>query len=405
MEGAAERGTVLGRVPFGYAMIPARDEHGNVIRKPNGRVVKRLCLDPETAPVVREIFELFAHRKWSPGKIARHLNKLAPENWSGWSQTTVRTMLKNPIYVGEFVWNRRQSTYDPDTGKRSVKEKPDSAVKRRFRPQLAIVSRELWEAAQRRLEETSGRRGRPKRSRNQLYPTTLLSGTLFCGYCGHELVLYRSQGKYRCFYCPKGKEYRDRCSLCTSKSSRMLEETVLGWLRESLLTEEALQRLLRQANAYLEQLARAPRPDVAPLEKKLRQLCRRIDKLVTLVEAEEDPQQCQGYQRRIRQLERERMELEEELARLREQLEPPPPLKLPDLRRLLERLRELLNQDTARAALVLRQLLGRVEVTHEKYPNKPGARWILRLKPRLWRGLQEAARQQEPNCPDSVTLE
>ena len=405
MEGAAQRGTVLGRAPFGYAMKPARDEQGNVIRKPGGKVVMRLCIDPETAPVVREIFELFAHRKWSPGKIARHLNKLAPEGWTGWSSTTVRGILRNSIYVGQFVWNRRQSTYDPETGKRVVKEKPESEVIRRHRPELAIVGRELWEAAQHRMEQLRRGGGRAKRSRNQLYPTTLLSGTLFCGYCGRELVLFRSSNKYPCFYCPKGKEYRDRCPLCTSKSSRQLEEAVLGWVRESLLGEEALQQLVEQANAYLEQLARAPRPDVAPLEKKLRQLRRRIDKLVTLVETEEDEQLCQGYQRRIGQLEQQRVELEEELARLREQSELPPPLELPRLRELLKRLRELLQQDVPRAALALRQLLGRVEVRHEKYADKPGARWILHLKPQAWQGLLEVARQQGPNCPESVTLE
>ncbi len=68
-----------------------------------------------------------------------------------------------------------------------------------FDPTLAIVPLDLWRAARRKLAEA--RRKSPltgrRKSRNQRYATTLLSGTLICEYCGNELTLCRLKGKYK----------------------------------------------------------------------------------------------------------------------------------------------------------------------------------------------------------------
>lgn len=99
-------GNTDGRIPYGY-------------RSADGRLV----IDEDAARVVRRLYS-DARNGYSPGRIARGLNRDGIRSpWGrAWSQTTVRRILANPVYVGE-----RQGI-------------------RNAHP--AIVSRRAWNAAQ-----------------------------------------------------------------------------------------------------------------------------------------------------------------------------------------------------------------------------------------------------------------
>ena len=406
--GAVLRGTVLGRVPFGFAKRPLCDQHGQMLRKRNGRPVCELCIDPETAPVVREIFELYAHRGWSPGQIAKELNRRNIEGWNGRSSSTVRAILRNPVYLGVFIWNRRRTEYDPQTGKRTLVPNPRRQWVVRFRPELALVSLDLWRAARRRMAQARFRHpltGR-KASYNQIRPTTLLSGTLFCGYCGRELVLTRSGADFRSFYCRSAKDGgRFDCQLASTKGVHIVEACLFQFLLDHLLTEKAVDQLVEKANRLLAELARQPRPDVAPLERELKQLDRKLQKLIHLIEEQDDADACRSLCQRVKQLERQKAQVLQQLRKLRRQsAPPPPPLDREQMHKLLARLQQLLQQDLPRAAQVLRNLLGKVTVTQGDPP--PGKRrpcWVLHFSPRLLRALAEVAEAHPDEFPDSVS--
>ncbi|MDX6667377.1 MAG: site-specific recombinase, partial [Solirubrobacteraceae bacterium] len=75
-----------------------------------------LVPEPAEAAVVAEMFHLHADRGFSPKAIAEHLNrKRLPSpshvdrnrNRRGhWAASTVRSILRNPVYTGRAVWNR-----------------------------------------------------------------------------------------------------------------------------------------------------------------------------------------------------------------------------------------------------------------------------------------------------------
>lgn len=77
------RGT--GKIPLGY-----RKKH------------KKLIIDEDNAFTIRHIFDLRRRSHWGLRKIARHLNKIGASTARGgkWHGTTVRYILKNPIYRG-----------------------------------------------------------------------------------------------------------------------------------------------------------------------------------------------------------------------------------------------------------------------------------------------------------------
>ena len=110
-------------------------------------------------------------------------------------------------------------------------------------PNLALVPKELWRAAWLKFLRT--RKAHPltgkKWSRNQNSATTLFSGTLFCEDCDDELRLNRSAGKYKVMSCLSGSTGVHDCSLTTSKSMQIIEDCLLGYIGDFILTEKVIE--------------------------------------------------------------------------------------------------------------------------------------------------------------------
>ncbi|MCH8083866.1 MAG: pyridoxal-phosphate dependent enzyme, partial [Myxococcales bacterium] len=140
-----------------------------------------------------------------------------------------------------------------------------------------------------------------KWSRNQKSANTLFSGTLFCKYCGREITLARSAGKHQQMYCSNGPTGVRGCKLSTSKSVRIIEESLLGHIRDAILTEQAMEDLVKRANAFLQDEARKPRIETAPLKAELRKRKANVSKLVRMVENEPDDDLWRGYHSRIKE--------------------------------------------------------------------------------------------------------
>ena len=88
-------------------------------------------------------------------------------------------MLKNPKYVGQISFNRREWHKNPDTGRRVYRYRPPDQWEEITSEALRIIDDETWDAVQRRLRSRqhlfSGRRSAT---------THLLSGLLVCDQCG-----------------------------------------------------------------------------------------------------------------------------------------------------------------------------------------------------------------------------
>ncbi len=150
-------------------------------------------------------------------------------------------MIDNESYLGRFTWNRRKWITDPRTGARRYEERPESDWKIREEPALAIVSREVWSAAQGRRAEAReahpgfrdgkglgsaagpGARGAPARH--------LLSGLLRCA-CGGTVGIFGGKGESRSYACAAHKRNPDLCPNGLTVSMAKLESSILGALPE-----------------------------------------------------------------------------------------------------------------------------------------------------------------------------
>ncbi|SCL19970.1 Site-specific DNA recombinase [Micromonospora pallida] len=109
-----------GRPPYGYTL---RDlgPHPNAAKAADGKRLRALTPDPDTAPIVRRIFDeflagygLFAIAE---GLTANHVpcpsahDRARNPHRSGiaWSKSAIRVILTNPRYTGRQVWNKQRT--------------------------------------------------------------------------------------------------------------------------------------------------------------------------------------------------------------------------------------------------------------------------------------------------------
>lgn len=161
-----------GRVPnlvFGYDKI--QDERYT------------LKINEEEAKIVKEIFESYVYKGIGTTKIAWNLNDRGirtKKTKSKWVQTSIVRMLKNPIYTGR-VTNKKSEVTDFITGTR--KELPEEEWIVVERPEMRIISDELFNRAQELLEQRSNEfKLNNKREKTEYVFSTLI----YCKHCGYS---------------------------------------------------------------------------------------------------------------------------------------------------------------------------------------------------------------------------
>lgn len=211
MKENAARGAYQARPPLGYKVV----EHG-----------KPPVVVPEEAKIVRMIFQKYVNEGMGLFDIARYLNNLGLKTSHGKSfeRRSIEYIIQNPSYCGMIRWNRTESATN------KIKDKDEWIIA--SGRQEAIISKELFDAAQERYRSTHKPSGRRPSSTYKHW----LSGLLKCPACGRTLTantMRRTNGeKYAYFTCygySKGK-----CSKPHGISSLILESEVLESLREVL---------------------------------------------------------------------------------------------------------------------------------------------------------------------------
>ncbi len=162
-------------------------------------------------------------------------------------------MLTRETYIGRECFRMTRTVRDPETGKVTIEKRPRKEWLIRESPQLRIISDDLWELTQKRIEECAkaydnSRKDAPKRT--EVYPKTLVRP--ICGSCGNELMFGRS-GKYASFCCLNGIMGKHNCSFKGYKSVKIVETSILNHLREHVFTEEFLTHFVVEANQQMQQ--------------------------------------------------------------------------------------------------------------------------------------------------------
>jgi site-specific DNA recombinase len=218
---------------------------------------------------VRRIFVWYAAGK-SPRWIAERLNEESVSSpGSDWGRTKRRRdgkwlasaihgdpkrgsgILNNELYIGRYIWNRRQSRKKLRSGNREFLLRPPEEWVTTSHPELRIVSDDTWrkvKARQRERADQIGARVRLGLSKYQAnaigaYPKYLLSGLLRCGLCGSNLIVSGPAQGYVCATRVNGG--LRACSNRLRLPRVRLERLLLSWIPSVLIGAESEQCLLR----------------------------------------------------------------------------------------------------------------------------------------------------------------
>ena len=181
-------GFALSSCPYGYrikrGVVDERGRNVNGVRE----------VDPGEAEVIRRIY-----REYVAGRglttIIRGLNADGIPGIHGrpWLRRSLsgraileEGILRNEIYIGNLVYNKRVTLRDPSTGKPRYRIQPKDTWTRVEVPHLRIVSDDLWQAVRARMDRVS-RQSKPKRKlplNMVVHNQHALTGWVRCGVCG-----------------------------------------------------------------------------------------------------------------------------------------------------------------------------------------------------------------------------
>jgi site-specific DNA recombinase len=198
---------------------------------------KRLLPNEKEAEVVNLAFDLYLEKK-SLGAVAMELNQRGFRTKKGklFSKESVRTILKNPLYVGMVLYK--------DKAYRSEHQ--------------GIVEKEKWQEVQNLLGENHKERGRIEKDRHQY----LLKGLVRCADCGSFMSPKSAKsGQYFYYSCTFNNRFgREHC-LIRRVSAPELEKIVVSGIREVRRKEDLLDEMIERAN-------QVSKDEISPLEKE-----------------------------------------------------------------------------------------------------------------------------------------
>ena len=194
---------------------------------------KHLVINEEEAKIVAMIFGMYI-AGYSCRCIAALLNEDGYRTKAGnqFTVCSVRTILRNEKYTGVYIYNKRAAkSYDH---KRPCRDKPADEIIRIEGGIPAIISRDVWEAAQNRRMNKSGRLVITKAMHQ-------LSGKVRCGICGSVMqgTLRHRKGKkpFRNYVC---RTKAAECDNFKEIDSDSLEGCIIDLIQTHCSTSEAL---------------------------------------------------------------------------------------------------------------------------------------------------------------------
>lgn len=357
-----------------------------------------LRIKEDEAKWVRKIFKWFNAGR-SIAWIVDELNRQkAPKGHrrrsKRWRRPHVRRILENAKYIGHWVWGSTRTIRNSQGRKKQIPV-PEELQVQTDRPDLRIIDDATWAKAQEglaRLKQLYGKkpgqkhRG-PKVHHTAVYPSGLLNGMVFCSKCGARMW-QQASGPRLYLGCPNRGTTDGCCELTTTVPLKKAEQALLDLLTELLTSwPEWLDRALDVMRQEIQNVAQRIPDELASDQRQLRELETRI---ANLVDALADGRvQSQAVLERLDSAEREADRLRNSIEVAEKALSAP--LEMPDeewIREQLSKMSSVIQEGGYEAALLLRRLIGRIEVEQVIAPGKTRGYPRLRFRINGWETLK-----------------
>ena len=308
-----------GRRPYGYRYVSQYDERGR-------KVSCKLEIVEEEANIVRQIFYRCAIEGWTSYRIARKLTEMHVPTMSDiegrrtigtyghWAQNSVLGMLRNQTYMGVWHYGKNKvKRLDGKTITTTVTKRKEGDPHMIAVPVPAIIEPEIWELAQRKLEENRRKNFKPTKYRY------LLRHTITCIHDGANMSGITSNG-IGYYHCVNGFT-RYPGERCTARYLRQdaAERLVWDYICEMFLDIDNLLVHVREKRQKEKEAHKAIIASIGALNAMDAKDRRKIDRLLDLYLNEGIGKAAfeakkEAIEEKIRRREVERTELQSRLA-------------------------------------------------------------------------------------------
>lgn len=296
---AARDGYFLGgTVPFGYVSVPEGKR-------------RRLAIHPAEGPIVKAIFGM-SLQGCGTKLIAMQLNAQGlTMRGRPWAKNTVNYLLKNEVYAGLIVFNRRSAR---------VLNPEEDWVKVQSHP--AIVTPEEMERVKAMFEKRQ-----PSNAGGSTRSNFAFTGLLKCGRCGASLQTCSGTGRSQVYYyygCRASLSGKARCELPRFRADAF-EQWMLEQLLDQVMTPERIAGVIQEAYAHRRDWVEQRAQRRAVIVKDLRALERSRSKLFSILEEHgRDTPNLSDLTTRLRELNEQIKLLEKGLQDLENEATMPP---------------------------------------------------------------------------------
>lgn len=246
LESARKLQNIGGNVPLGYSV---------------NRETKKLVINPDTAPVVRQIFERYAEGQ-TVTEIITWLNEtgIRTSRKAKFTQNSLSKLLHNERYYGVYLYKD---------------------IVRVENGVPAIIDKDLFDRVQELMKVN-----RRAPSHTWTHQEYILTGKLFCGKCGSPMVgesgISKTGAKHGYYNCVAHRKKKS----CDKRPVRQdwIEKAVVNATRDLLMDEELLDFIADKTYAYY-LAVNGDDQQKEMLEKELDNVNTSLDRLVSAVEA------------------------------------------------------------------------------------------------------------------------
>lgn len=197
-----EHGEFIGAcAPYGYKKNP-ENKNKLIVDEPAAEVVKRIFNMAREGCGLNRIARVLNEESIPNPSVYKSLNGLAYVNnrrmakTSYWTNSTIRKMLRNPVYVGTLAQGK-QRTKSYKCKKKIVCSENDWVVVKKTHE--AVVDENTWDEVQRELKI--------RRREMSNGETHLFSGMIKCEDCDRFMAFGRKNAGYEYFVCGTYKNY------------------------------------------------------------------------------------------------------------------------------------------------------------------------------------------------------
>ena len=280
LENKIKKGEWNGKSPFGYDLVKSH-----------------LQVNKEESDIVKLIFDLYLSKSWGSENICNYLNEneiKPPKNSKYWSKTSILCMLKNEVYTGTTIFNRRA----PKGSGHKFNPKNEWIVVPNTH--AAIISKEDFDKVQEDMERKR-RNSNVKNIDRSKTSSAPLSGLLFCSNCGNVYTYTHgvSHSGKKLYYYQCGSKRHGK-TVCKRRMipAELLEKFILYRIQEVLTSDMYKERFEEQLKIRIDSL-KCKKKDILNIKNNITKLTNHKEKLLNLILEEDDKLLVDTYKEKL----------------------------------------------------------------------------------------------------------